>query len=484
MGPLSLRRYRAERLLQEEFELLRGRVLGNVRGRLRARGVSLDRSDLEECYAQAWQGLYAAMLEGGEIANPGGWLTLVTFRRAIDEHRARQRLGAVGQGLPGDAGAEPAGALDWEPAAVQERDLAAELDDRVMLRQLIEGLRGRLNAREREAAALCYLQGLTRAEAAARMGLSVARMDKLMEGHAPGRPGVARKVRMLVATIGAGGWCEEQGSLMRALAYGVLDPGGERYRLAVMHRSECPACRAYVLSLRGLAAALPPALSPLGIGHGLLAGAGAATGAGHAVVAAKGAGGGAGLGAGVGGGAGAGAGAPAGPAIGAALSASGAAGAGAGAGVGAGGAAGGGWLLAGGPFGVKLVAACLLALGIGAGCVALSVGGRRQGPGAGGLRVRPAGGVVSPARGAGSGPVPAVVAPRAAVAVPHRSSRAPVRRRAGTGVAGAGREFGPERAGAGRVVGPVAAPAPAAASSSHVPPTPRVSAAEREFSPG
>ena len=90
MGAIGLRRYRAERLLREEFEGLRAEVLAGVRGRLRARGVRLDGGDLEDCYAQAWQALYTAVLGGGEIANPGGWLAQVTFRRAIDEHRARR----------------------------------------------------------------------------------------------------------------------------------------------------------------------------------------------------------------------------------------------------------------------------------------------------------------------------------------------------------------------------------------------------------
>src|ERR1019366_4959555 len=87
------------------------------------------------------------------------------------------------------------------------------------------------------------------------MGISEARMRKLMDGQGPGRPGVAGKVGELAETIRDGSWCEEQGSLMRGLAYGILDPDGERYQLALMHRSECPACRAYVTSLRGLAAA-------------------------------------------------------------------------------------------------------------------------------------------------------------------------------------------------------------------------------------
>ena len=349
MSPLTVRRYRAERMLRQEFEGLRGRVLGTVRGRLRASGVNLDASDLEACYAQAWQGLYAAMLAGEEIANPTGWLALVTFRRAIEEHRSRRRgYPTAGVGEPdGFHRAGAAGAT--EPA--QERDFADELDDRTRLRHLFEGLRGRLSERELQAAALCYLQGLSRSEAAARIGISDSRMRKLMEGAGPGRPGVAGKVGELLETIRAGGWCEEQGSLMRGLAFGILDPEGERYQLALAHRSECPACRAYILSLRGLAAVLPvPMFLPGVLGAGALAGAGAGVGAG----AGAGAGG-------AGAGAGAGTGAQVGSGIGA-LSASGAAG--------AGGVAGGGWLFAGG-IGAKLAVGCLV-VAFSAGCVALT----------------------------------------------------------------------------------------------------------------
>ncbi len=316
MSPLTLRRFRAERLLRQQFEELRGRVLATVRGRLAASGAGLDSSDLDACYAQAWQGLYAAVLEGQEIANPTGWLTLVTFRRAIEELRARRHVA-------------PAAERSEEP------DFAAELDDRMRLRQLFEGLRGRLTAREREAAAFCYLQGLSRSEAAARMGLSQARMRKLMDGQGPGRPGVAGKVGELAATIRGGGWCEEQGSLMRGLAYGILDPDGERYRLALIHRSECPACRAYVVSLRGLAVVLPPVLLPWGLGAERSAAGGA-----HAARPSAHAGAGAIIGPGAGSQAGAGSAGRCGGVRAGTLSASGAAG--------VGGAAGGSWLLAGG----------------------------------------------------------------------------------------------------------------------------------------
>ncbi len=340
MSPTPLRRYRAERLLRAEFAALRGEVLGHAQRRLRARGVHLDGGDLEACYSLAWAGLYTAVAAGEEIANPGGWLTVVTYRRALDEHRAaRTRARATQERAPGE-----------------EPDLAAALDDRARLRQLFEGLRGRLTPRECEAASLCYLQGLTRAQAAARMGLSEARMTKLMEGS-PRRPGVAGKVGELLEAIRGGRWCEQQGSLMRGFAFGVLDPAGERYRLARAHQRECPACRAYVLALRGLAAVLPPLPLPWGLG---LAGShpAAHTPHGHAGAA------GAGSGAKVGASAGARAGAGGGPGAGA----GGGVGTGAAAGAGAGGAAGGGWLL-GGSVGAKVAVGCLLALSVG--CVAL-----------------------------------------------------------------------------------------------------------------
>jgi RNA polymerase sigma factor (sigma-70 family) len=338
VSPLTVRRYRAERLLRQEFEALRGRVLATVGARLRGSGVRLDPSDLEACYATAWQGLYKAMLDGEEIENVAGWLVLVTWRRAIEEQRSRGRVQRLREQMRSEAAR--GGGSDGEC----ERDLAGELDDRARLRHLLEGLRGRLTPREREAAVLCYLQGLTRAQAAAKMGVSETRMRKLMEGSGAGRPGVAGKVGALVETIQAGRWCEEQGSLMRAFAYGVLDPEGERYRLALAHREQCPACRVYVLSLRGLAATLPPVFLPWGLGAAALALDGLRGSA-------------AGTGARVGSGA---------------LSASSAGAGAAGAGAAGGGTAGGGWLFVGAG---KLAAGCVLALSVGAGCAVLDTGG-------------------------------------------------------------------------------------------------------------
>jgi RNA polymerase sigma factor (sigma-70 family) len=473
MSPLPLRRYRAERLLREQFDRQRGNVLGGVAARLRAVGVQLDARDLEACYAVAWQGLYAAVLEGEQIANPEAWLALVTYRRALDEHRARIRIAR----LAPDARREN-NVFDHARA---ERDLADELDDRLRLRQLFEGLRSRLNEREQQAATLCYLQGLSRAEAAERMGVSQTCMRKLMEGRSGGAPGVAGKIGALVETIGAGNWCDEQGSLMRAFAYGILDPSGERYELAELHHNECPACRAYVLSLRGLAAVLPPVPSTLV----LLLGSGAAGGAaGSAATSVGGA-------------------APTGSALATStLSASGAAGAGA--------VGGGGWWLAG-SLGAKLAAGCLLALGVGAGCVALGV--HPDGRGADGHRHRHASASArSNLRGRSGGVVKSAAASDAlaresGTIVQTQPVAAPV-----APSAQAAREFGPEQAGgsggsggaigSGRVSGRVVARAasvrrasaagePAAASAkassgagSEGADSGGVSAAEREFAPG
>ena len=103
------------------------------------------------------------MLDGQQIANPAGWLVLVTYRRAIDEQRARsrdgQRADPAGRAVPPQR--EPEATL----GLAGNGDLADAIDDRELLRQLFEGLRCRLSPEEREAAVLCYLHGLTRTEA-------------------------------------------------------------------------------------------------------------------------------------------------------------------------------------------------------------------------------------------------------------------------------------------------------------------------------
>jgi len=370
---------------------MRARVISSVVARLRASGIELDGGDVEAAYALAWQGLYAAVLEEQPIESPVAWLTLVTYRRAVEEHRSRSRLRGAGELDSGSAAEAEVGVED---------DLASELDDRIRLGRLLEGLSGRLDRRERQAATLCYLQGLSRAEAAAEMGISEGRMRKLMEGQGAGDPGVSGKVGELARVIDAGEWCDSQGSLMRALAYGILDRDGERYRVALSHHRRCPSCRAYVVSLRGIAVALPPTLLP-GARLALAGLAGAGSGA-----SASGAG---------------------------ALS----------------GAGGGGLAFAGGPFGAKLAVGCLVAVGVGAGCVGIQV---TKGPPAHPSRNRAA-----PASGRGriAGPAAQTAAPAAAI---KTVAQPVVRGRSAARPVTAVREFGLEPARAGGRPKPPAAP--------------------------
>jgi RNA polymerase sigma factor (sigma-70 family) len=474
VSPLVVRRYRAERLLRDEFESLRAAVLRAVRARLRASGAMLDADDLEACYSQAWQGLYAAVLDGAQIDDPRAWLMLVTYRRAIDEHRSRRAIAFTSVSRQGAPEERRVVAARGEADAGAERDIVAQLDDRARLRQLFEALRARLSPRERQAATLCYLQGLSRAEAAARMGVSESRMRKLMDGRGSGSPGVAAKLGALAQAIDDGAWCEQQGSLMRALAFGILNPLGERYRLATLHRDACPACRAYVLSLRGLAAAVPPAPVVLhwALGAGAVSGAGASGGAGLGAGTGASSGAGGSLGSGLGG---------------SALTASGAA---------AGGAAGGGWWLAG-PLGAKLAVGCLLALGVGAGCVALDAQSghvrephRRPHAHRAALARAAQSGAAGAGSLSGSSTHPRVQAATGAPAAPVAAS------------ARAEREFGPERsarsatAAAAAAQGGATSPTASAASSRSRTSAPTatgpdggasssgVPAAQREFAPG
>jgi hypothetical protein len=104
-------------------------------------------------------------------------------------------------------------------------------------------------------------------------------MEKIMDS-------VSKKVGGFVRDIESGLWCDRRRSLLNAYAFGVLDPDGERYPLAVSHLGECAGCRAYVRSVRGLAALVPPVAVPVQLAGGgaaaaSLAKAHVAGGAGH-----------------------------------------------------------------------------------------------------------------------------------------------------------------------------------------------------------
>ncbi len=161
VSPSTLRRYRAERLLRQEFEGLREEVLRSVRGRLRARGVHLDRGDLEACYAAGLAGPLrrggsrrgdrqpGGLADGGDVPARDRRASQHRCAREAQSHRPRSSSPGREHVVVGPAGAERAAA---------EPDLAAELDDRARLRQLFEALRSRLKrarVRSGEPSATC-----------------------------------------------------------------------------------------------------------------------------------------------------------------------------------------------------------------------------------------------------------------------------------------------------------------------------------------
>jgi DNA-directed RNA polymerase specialized sigma24 family protein len=252
---VSAGRLRAQRQLERDYEALKPSTLRSLAAKLHARSLSVPDADLEGYYNQAWHALFEQMSDGAAIANTGGFLVQVAYRRALDDLR---RSGP------------PRADLAAVEAQARDDDTLERLDDRRRLREFVEAMREELDERERTAASLCYLHGYTRPQAAQAMGLSDGRMKKVMDD-------VSRTVGRFTREIAAGTRCELRQSSNKAYALGLLDPDGERYAVVRAHLDDCSACRADVLRMRGLAIVAPPVLLPWGLAlaAGAVGGAGA-----------------------------------------------------------------------------------------------------------------------------------------------------------------------------------------------------------------
>jgi DNA-directed RNA polymerase specialized sigma24 family protein len=244
----ELRKRRADEIINRDYLAMRDHVIGVVAGSLRRRSIFFAEADLDAHYNTAWQGLYNELLAGTTIENPQGFLVTVVIRRAIDDSR---RLDTEGRAVTYEVTPEQVADV------ARDFDLAARLDDAVKIRHFVEGLKERLTKRELEAAALCYIHGYSRPEAAEILSVEPKRMEKIMDA-------VSKKVGGFVRHIEAGAWCDSRRSLMNAYAFGVLDRNGDRYRLASEHLKDCPACRRNVRVAQGLAAIVPPVWLPTG----------------------------------------------------------------------------------------------------------------------------------------------------------------------------------------------------------------------------
>jgi DNA-directed RNA polymerase specialized sigma24 family protein len=229
----SRSRRRADETIARCYEPMKGEVIRSLRRKLVGWGLRFDTADLEEFYNAAWLTLHTALSNGETIEAPGGFLVVVAFCRAIDEaRRARLRLRA-----------------DWADVALLgvAEDFAGTMDDRTSIQWYLEALNQVLTVRECEALILCSLCGHTRPRAAMLMDESPKRIERIMDS-------AQVKLRPHVAAIKDGKWCTTYESRLRAMAAGLLDEEGERYRTAARHLRACPACRAELRRLRQRAA--------------------------------------------------------------------------------------------------------------------------------------------------------------------------------------------------------------------------------------
>lgn len=268
----------ADRVIEAEYEGFKRDVLRTVAGKLAATKIRFADLDMDGFYNQAWYGLYTKLQDGQEIENRKGLLVQMTYRRAIDEYRT----------LHPDRQADP---VVLETLG-SEQPIVETIDQQREFKQFVEGMRSSLNQRELQAATLCYVYGLSRPEAAERVGVRPKRMEKIMDE-------VSRKLRPVLASIKDGNWCEDRATLINQYALGALEPGSEEHTEAVRHLEECPGCRRHVLGARGLAAVtIPSALALIVLTGAAAAGAGAAAaGAATAGTGSGAAAGGAGMGA-------------------------------------------------------------------------------------------------------------------------------------------------------------------------------------------
>jgi DNA-directed RNA polymerase specialized sigma24 family protein len=232
----------ADATVNAHYRELEGEVLRAVQSRLAARRMQMDRSDVEEAYCLAWNGVWELIKRGEEIRSLTATLIEITWRRAVDTYRELR----TGQYADVEIEERPG-----------EQDFIEQLDDRLKLQRLIRRLRERLNAKECEAVSLCVIQGYSRREAGEMLGMEESALQRLMDS-------ATLKLGGVIASIDARGCGDgEWTRLLRAFALGVLSEEDRDHSRATAHIETCAPCRRYVMCLRGLAAVMPPMGLPL-----------------------------------------------------------------------------------------------------------------------------------------------------------------------------------------------------------------------------
>jgi DNA-directed RNA polymerase specialized sigma24 family protein len=227
----------ADALARANLKRLESVVVNAVQGKLQARKMWLDKSDLEAAYNLGWHGVCQYIAQGEEVSNLTGFLIDITYKRAFDIYRQRHE----GQHADADLATRSANG-----------DVVDQVDDQLKIQELIARMKRRLNENERKAVTLCLLHGFRRREAADMLGIEQASFQRIMDS-------ATKKLGGIVAEIDARGCGEDEWSrLLRSYALGLLSETDRDYARAVKHVKECEACDRYVMGLKGLAAVLPP----------------------------------------------------------------------------------------------------------------------------------------------------------------------------------------------------------------------------------
>jgi RNA polymerase sigma factor (sigma-70 family) len=272
---VSLFRYGSEEAFRAIHDRYRQRMFAYTRQMLS--GSAVDAEDaVQEIFVRAYSGLRSSNRELALRA----WLYRIAHNRCIDELRRPQSV-----------------ATETIPATVPNAgsDPVARLEQRDALKRLIADVQ-RLPDQQRSALLMRELAGMTYADVAGALGVSVPAVKSLL---------VRARVGLAQANEARDTACARiREDLIVAHDRGVRTSG-----LARRHLRDCPHCRQFRSEVRGVSrqlAAFVPALGPVGViakvlgiggGGGASAGTGAIAGSGATAAATTAAGGVAGSGA-------------------------------------------------------------------------------------------------------------------------------------------------------------------------------------------
>jgi RNA polymerase sigma-70 factor, ECF subfamily len=134
------------------------------------------REEAEDITAQVFAAAYEALPRFREECPPHLWLLGIARRQtALALRRRAARRETLASELPDESGADPI----WQALAAVEGPEAAAM--RAEARRVVRDLLGQLNADQREAVLLQYVERLTIAEIAVVMGRSPAAVNSLLQ---------------------------------------------------------------------------------------------------------------------------------------------------------------------------------------------------------------------------------------------------------------------------------------------------------------